>query len=91
MPPRFALPLALLATSSASASPLAANTSHVGEPHSFEVHTSQNLKGIDEDRDGHGDACHGLSPLPEPGPAALFAEISLLAALATRRRLGDRS
>jgi hypothetical protein len=45
--PKIAFLLALLATTSATASPLAANTSHVGEDHSFEVHASKNLKGID--------------------------------------------
>jgi hypothetical protein len=40
---------------------------------------------IDDDRDGHGDRCDGVSPLPEPGSAAVLAGSALLAALARRR------
>ena len=39
---------------------------------------------IDDDRDGHGDRCDGVSQLPEPGAAALLAGAMLLAVL--RRR-----
>ena len=40
---------------------------------------------IDVDRDGDGDTCQGVSPLPEPGSIALLAGSALLAALARRR------
>jgi hypothetical protein len=40
---------------------------------------------IDDDRDGDGDRCDGVSPLPEPGAMALLAGSALLAALARRR------
>jgi uncharacterized protein YjbI with pentapeptide repeats len=40
---------------------------------------------IDLDRDGDGDTCQGVSPLPEPGALSLLAGSALLAVLARRR------
>ena len=40
---------------------------------------------IDLDRDGEGDTCQGVSPLPEPGSLSLLAGSALVAALARRR------